>query len=226
MKNIVKDWTKPPYADKYVSMDIGFKDLTFVIFAYYDFKAGKVIVEDEYIINGPAMTTDKLAYAIYDKENELWSYDNDDVEPYMRISDTDHIVLNNLYMNHGLSFKPTDKDNNEAAINDMRMMIGSERIIINPRCKNLIFHLQNATWKDQRRKEYDRSPDAGHYDGVDALKYLLRNIHYHRNPYPANYSVNAYSNTFISPHYREERNSFKEGLKDIFTLGNKKRNKR
>jgi hypothetical protein len=43
---IVKEWKRPPYYDCYVSMDIGVKDLTFLIFAYYDFLSGKLIIED------------------------------------------------------------------------------------------------------------------------------------------------------------------------------------
>jgi hypothetical protein len=50
----------------------------------------------------------------------------------------------------------------------------------------LIFHLKNGIWK-KGGKEFARSPDAGHYDAIDALKYMVRNINYTRNPYPANY---------------------------------------
>jgi hypothetical protein len=68
----------------------------------------------------------------------------------------------------------------------MRIMLKERRIIINPRCVTLIRHLKNAVWK-KGRKEFSRSPDMGHYDAVDALKYMVRNVVYSHNPYPANY---------------------------------------
>lgn len=226
MSRIVKEWPTPVYRDKYVSMDIGFKDLTFLLFAYYDFREGKVVIEDEVVMNGPSMTTDKLAMDIYKKETELWSDEYDTSgEPFLRVSDTNLLLINDLYMKHGLLFEATSKDDSEGSINNMRVMLNAENVIINPRCTQLIFHIQNATWKDDRRKEYDRSPEAGHYDGVDSLKYLLRNIQYFKNPYPARYNMMTSSNTFISPHYKDEDNSFIDGVKDIFNL-NKRKKKR
>lgn len=50
-KEIVKEWPKPPHYDSYVSMDLGGKDLTAVLFAYYDFRADKVVIEDELIMD-------------------------------------------------------------------------------------------------------------------------------------------------------------------------------
>jgi len=224
MGQIVREVPKPKFYDKYVAMDIGFKDLTFILFAYFDFRAGKVVVEDEIVINGPEMTTDKLAYLIYEKERLLWGEElnSDAIEPFLRVADTNLILLNDLYVNHGLIFQPTDKDDNAGSINNMRMMLNSERVLIHPRCKKLIFHVQNATWKDDKRKQYDRSPDAGHYDGVDALKYLLRNVQYHRNPFPAHYNLNLTSSTFISPHFKPEQSSFVEGIKNAFTKKKRK----
>src|ERR1019366_5439171 len=48
---IVKEWPKPPFFDAYEGMDTGGKDLTVVLYAYYDFRAGKVIIENETVIN-------------------------------------------------------------------------------------------------------------------------------------------------------------------------------
>jgi len=222
LKEIVKEWKRPPYFDTYVCMDLGFRDLTFIGFAYFDFRAGKIVIEDELVFDKPQdLRTDHLAYSIYDKEQELWqdSLISDDVyQPYMRVSDIDHFVLNDLYLQHGLQFTPTSKDNLDVMINLVRMMINEERIIIHPRCKNLIFHLQNATWKDHNRKTFSRSPDAGHYDGVAMLTYLVRNVQHHKNPYPADFDLNLNSNSFISPKYKSDKGTFKEGVQEIFSL--------
>ena len=227
MKAIVQDWERPPFMDTYTCMDLGLKDLTFILFAYFDFRRGKVVIEDELVINNPEeLRTDKLAYAIYDKEQELWfdpTMGYEAYKPYLRISDVDHFVINDLYLQHGMEFMPTSKDDQDIMVNNLRMMISNEKIVINPRCKELIFHLQNAVWKDSKKKVMDRSPDAGHYDGVDALKYLVRNIHFSKNPYPATYDLNLNSNSFLSPHWKEETSSFKEGLKEMYAPKTRKK---
>src|SRR5574343_654507 len=58
---IVKEWKRPPYYDCYVSMDIGVKDLTFVLFGYYDFIEAKLIIEDEISFKGKSFTTSIIA---------------------------------------------------------------------------------------------------------------------------------------------------------------------
>lgn len=228
MKEIVMEWERPPFFDSYVCMDLGLKDLTFVIFAYFDFRAGKVIIENEFVSNNPEeLRTDKLAYKIYDMEQELWgelAINGENYEPHLRISDIDHFVINDLYLQHGLMFIPTTKDDQDIMVNNLRMMMSSKKIIIHPRCKELVFHLKNAVWRDMNKKKMDRSPDAGHYDGVDALKYLVRNIHYHKNPYPPTFDLNLNSQSFISPHFKPKSSSFKEGIKDLYSL--KSRNKK
>ena len=55
--------------------------------------------------------------------------------------------------------------------------------------------MKNATW-NKSRKSYERSPDAGHYDAIDALKYLVRNIQQNKNPYPANFGKGYGENWF------------------------------
>jgi hypothetical protein len=91
-----------------------------------------------------------------------------------------------LYALHGLLFYPTQKDNKDMQVNALRMAMAERRVIIHPRCKTLINHLKYATW-DKSRKTFTRSTDGAHYDAVDALIYLLRNIDKNRNPYPSGF---------------------------------------
>jgi hypothetical protein len=188
---VVREWDRPPFFDTYVSMDIGFKDLTVALFGYYDFKAGKMIIEDELVMSGPTMTTNRLAEAIKEKERMLWTSPIGDFKkPVIRVSDNNLILINDLSVLHGLHFTPTAKDQAEAALNNMRIYISQQKIIINPRCKTLIKHLKGAVW-NKKRTDYERSSDMGHYDAVDALSYLMRNISWSKNPYPANYGVGS-----------------------------------
>jgi hypothetical protein len=88
-----------------------------------------------------------------------------------------------------LTFVPAKKDDNESALNNLRVMLATKKIIISPKCKTLIRHLRNCKWKNVETKTtFARSPDNGHYDTVDAAKYLVRSISYSKNPYPAHYN--------------------------------------
>lgn len=194
-KDIVREWPKPPFYDAYVGMDLGFNDLTVVIFGYYDFRAGKIIIEDEiiYDFNKPDRNLQDFTKLIINKEEDLYTniYTNEIKKPYVRVSDIDYIVTNEIYVasKKTLSFDATKKDDNDAAINNLRLLLSGKKIIIDPKCKTLIQHLRNVKWK-KGNKIFARSQDNGHYDAVDALKYLVRRVEGTRNPYPAHYDLN------------------------------------
>jgi F0F1-type ATP synthase delta subunit len=194
-KEIVQEWKTPPYYDCYVGMDLGFKDLTALVFGYYDFKAGKLIIQDELVYNFQEKdkNLEDLSKKIIEKEKELWTnpLTYEVKKPALRVSDIDYIVLNEIskHSNKEVVFQIANKYDNESSINSLRLMVGNKKIIINPKCVNLIRHLRNAKWH-KSKKIFDRSPDDGHYDCVEALKYLVKNINYKKNPYPSNYEIN------------------------------------
>jgi len=195
LKNeITKEWQTPPFYDSYVSMDIGFKDLTVVLFGYYDFKMGKLIIQDELVRNGQNLHLPELANDIIKKEEELWTnpLTNETKSPYIRVSDIDYIVMNELkrHSNYKLHFTAADKKESDAAINNLRVLLGNKRIIINPKCETLLRHLKHVRWKNQNSNQFARSSDDGHYDAVDALKYMVRHVQFNKNPYPHNYGMN------------------------------------
>lgn len=170
-KEIVKDWPRPPFFDAYVAMDIGFVDLTAVIFGYYDFKNDKIIIEDEikFDFSERESHLKTLLDLIDQKEQQLWTnhLTNEVKRPYLRVSDINKIVTNELaVLSHGkITFMDTDKHDKEAALNHLRLLLSSKKIIINPRCKNLIRHLKNVRWASEKNKNtFARSPDNGHYD--------------------------------------------------------------
>lgn len=205
-EKVVKEHKRPPFFDSYVSMDLGIKDFTVVLFAYYDFKANKVIIEDEYVHHGEKFHTGVLAENIKLKEQEHFCdpLSGEVIPPYKRVSDNNLFVINDLYHIHGLSFQPTRKDEKIAAINNLRILLAEEGIIIHPRCETLIRHLKDATWA-KNAKTYDRSDgDKSHYDAVDALSYLIRNIDFQRNPYPPAYQM---ANMFYMKNQKHENPS-------------------
>ena len=217
-ERIVVPWEKPAFYDAYVAMDIGFKDLTVVLFAYYDFKNAKLVIDNELVLNGPKMTTDSLAEEIRLKEVQTFSdpITHEVFKPYLRVSDNNLIVINDLEVLHGLTFLPTSKDNKEAAINNARIEIGKGNVIINPRCETLVKHLKYGVW-NKPRTSYARSADNGHYDAVDAFVYLMRNIHAYRNPYPSNYNHGPSAGRF-DYHQAESESAVAKTFKKMFKI--------
>lgn len=228
---IVRERERPPYYDAYTSGDVGFRDLTVYLFAYWDFLNATLVIEDELVMNGPTMTTDALAKAIMQKEWENFQdQDGNPKRPYMRVMDNNLIMVNDLNRLHQLNFLATDKDNKEAQINHVRMMLRNNQIIINPKCKHLIYHLQNAVWKDSQNKnrEFDRISDTpdfsirgGHADALDALIYLVRNLVRTKNPYPDGYGTLSGANIFQSRVKINTDDNLTRAIKSIVNLDNK-----
>lgn len=217
-EEIVQEWERPPFYDSYTSMDIGVRDLTAVLFGYYDYANDKLIIEDEYTLNGKTMTTDVLAENIQDKEKTLWvdPVTKEVMEPYMRVSDNNLLVIQDLTRLHGMYFIPTKKHDKGSAVNDVRQRIASRQIIINPKCKNLIKHLRYGSW-DKTGKKFSHLSDGSHADCLDALIYMVRNISWGKNPYPRGYQFSRMGgNLFVSPKFKDHRGDFKERLAEVF----------
>jgi hypothetical protein len=177
-------------------MDLGAVDLTGVLFAYYDFRAGKIIIDDELVadFSKKDMNIGRLTENISLKEQTLWTnpITNEFKKPYMRVSDINHIVTQEIAIKSlgKVTFMTASKQDKEASINNMRALLGAKKIIINPRCVNLIRHLKNVKWSSSKnRTTFGRSPDNGHYDLVDALIYLCRAVLFTKNPYPIGYDL-------------------------------------
>lgn len=186
------------YYHKYTAMDLGVKDLTAMLFGYWDFKRAAFVVEDEGEMSGPAMNTLLLVGAIRSKEKELW--DNIDAEtkkekrdyngnpiPFRRVSDNNWpILVQDLSSIHSLTFIETTKDNLEAMINEVRLMVQAGQLLVHPRCKKLIGCLRYGVW-DTKKKAFARSTVYGHFDHLAALVYLVRNLSKSTNPIPADH---------------------------------------
>lgn len=168
------------YLHKYEAMDIGVKrDLTFVLFGYYDFQRAKLCIQAEYYVNGPRMTTPDLAKAIKDIRKELWNE-----KPYKSIADNNNLLLlQDLGLLHDCHFSPTGKDSLEAMVNEMRIWIKNQRIEIDSSCTVLIESIKYGFWNDSRT-DWGRSSTLGHFDALAALMYLIRNVDQVTNPIP------------------------------------------
>lgn len=216
---IIREHKRPPYYDAYVSGDVGFRDLTVYLFAYWDFLQAKLVIEDELVLEGP--TTQEVADGIKAKEATVFRDDYGDPKSvYLRVMDNDLIMINDLQRLHGLNFVPTQKDNLEAQVNHLRMMVANGQIAINPKCKHLIYHLTAATW-DKNKKKFSHLPNSsdqkikgGHADALASAIYLVRNIVKSKNPYPEGYNIPDSSSHFIR-NGKEDLSKYEEILQKM-----------
>ena len=198
------------YYHKYSSIDWGVRDNTACIFGYYDFKKGKLVVEDEFILHGEQVRTDKIAETVKTKERTLdyqvyhdtadkkYQMMNPYEKMYRRIADNSNpLIINDLNVMYHLTFTPTTKDNLQAMIAEVRVWINNGRVAINPRCKELIGCLENAIW-DLHREKFAHSKVYGHFDALAALMYLIRGINQTTNPIPSQAEINPYLQ-FVKP---------------------------
>lgn len=206
---LVKEWKRPPYYHPYTGMDVGGRDWTVVLFAYFDFKADKLIFEDELVYKDQNMYTPTVAKDIEKKEEELWvePLTQEIIKPKKRVSDHNVIFINDIkkHSNYKIIFENANKKDKPAAINFLRVLINADKIIINPRCKTLISHLKNAKWLNTTtNSEFGHCPEGSHYDALDAALYLCRAVDFKSNPYPKDYnSPLEPSNAFYTPDYNK-----------------------
>lgn len=175
---------RPAYYDWYILMDLGFApDFTHVLFCYWHWDLQKLIVEDEICVRN------KLTRQIGDAIREKVGHLGHSTPPAGLFSDNDPQILADLYDSHGYYFQPKQEYDRDASTNRLRDFFRRNKILINFYCKNLIAQLKNGV-KTKNHKDYERSDDLGHLDGIDALRHGLPMIRFDRSPYPENYGVN------------------------------------
>ena len=159
-------------------------DKTACLFARYLFKEAKAYVERELVLEKPNFTTERLAGDIKRICKEL-GYQ----KIYRAAADNNNpSLIADLNSLHSLNFFPTLKDDLEAQVNDLRLWVGSGRLVVHPRCKELIGCLKYGVWND-KRTAFEHSKNFGHFDALAALMYLVRNIDRTYNPIPETYGM-------------------------------------
>jgi len=212
-----------PYYKCYVSMDIGVRDFTVVLFGYYDFMKAALFIEDELVMKGPTMTSDLLQRAIKAKE-AIWFKDKTP-DQILRVSDDNNLILiQDMGYLHQIPFNPTTKDNLDAMVNELRVWVGNGRVNLNPRCAHTIGCLKYGVWdiNKQRKREFARSKVYGHFDGLAALVYLVRNIDQYTNPIPADLHMSELTH-HISAEFDKKREPSRVEIEKI--IGVRRRNR-
>lgn len=181
---LVQDVPRAEHFDAYVAADLGYLDLTVVLFGWWDFKRTRLVVEDELVLQ--RTTSAEIQRQSAEKERALWG----EREPFRRVADASAITVADMRAieaqrsrdDAALWTMPL-KDDKEAAINALRVSLTRGEIVVHPRCRTLISHARHAVW-NEARTSFERSGEMGHFDAVDALLYMHRSVVRNRNPYP------------------------------------------
>ena len=208
---VVEARERPTHFDTYVSIDFGFKDLTFAVFGYLDFENATVVVER--CLTWRHTHSEVIARDSKAMEMELWGG-----KPYRRVADAPLQLIADLNRTHGFSIVPTRKDDKDAQLNALRLAVagaGSYKLAVDPGCEQLIAHMRHAIW-NKSKTSFDRSGDYGHFDGVDALLYLVRNVDFRKNPFPAYDEGVGWDSHHFSENLMDEKQSTKKVLRELF----------
>lgn len=219
---IVPEWSKlqgkciedreiAPYRMWYCVGDLGFNDLTVLLWAWYDFKRAQIVVKYELACDGES------GLDVGFKAKNLEAEHGIAPKPY-RYADAPPQMLADLAGTSpgpGLSFAPVVKDDFDAAVNQLRMLIQRERIVVDPSCTVLLSHLEHGTW-NERRTDFSRRVGFGHWDAIAALLYLTRVVDWNANPYPAIEPGVTNATHFIPPELRAEHERRQQRTRNAF----------
>lgn len=205
---LVKEFDLPKHYEYYGALDPAVADNTAYVVGYYDFINARFIINNEFLLKKEA--TPAIAKKMLQVEKETYG----DKKPYMRVSDTELQLILDLNRLHNVKVVATRKDNKEAQINYLRTLITQNKLFIHPRCENLIRQLKTATWNNNRTS-YERNDVDAHFDLVDALLYLIRNINIHHNPYPQ-YEPEILNNpNIVLNNYKKHNNDLRQIMRGV-----------
>lgn len=207
---LVSDAPANEHVDRYVVGDLGYVDLSVILFAEWDFAAARIVVVDEVVAE--RTTSTEIQQLVADKERGRWG----EARPYRRMLDAPAITRADMVRlqvgdEPATKWQPVRTDDVEAAVNALRLACGKHLLRIHPRCRIAISHLRNGIW-NEKRTAFARSEGLGHFDGVAAMMYLVRHVDRSRNPTPTT-RVDRYTQ-WANPFHREpETRAAREGQK-------------
>jgi len=177
---VVADYKRPPMFDCYGAADMGMRDRTAILSAFFDFTNQCIVVEGEALLDRANTATVAATWGMLEAK---LGYNGRKV---MRVVDDPSLRVSADLTALGLTAMPVHKPGREAAVAAMRVAITSGRVRIKSNLVRLIHQLETAIYKrSESGKNFDFERDAdGHFDLVDALIYLVRSVVWTKNPYP------------------------------------------
>lgn len=210
---LLKNWRKDPlykFWKKYVVADWGGKDKTAIIFAHYNYREKRVIVEDHLDLNGDQITPGIIAQKVKEKVTHLWA---DSADIYYVCDSNNVLVQQEMNIKYRLPFIATNKGRLEGMVEKVKDWEYDDRIAFLEPAEFVLKCVASAHW-NKTRDEFARSKVYGHYDAMAALVYLIRNVDESTDPVPTLNGVDPY-NSFTMPN-SPELVKVQQGLQTIF----------
>lgn len=180
----------PLFFDRYISFDYGHSlDPSACLFGAWDWRRSVLVIQAEKVWDRKT-NTKILCDDIDAIQKSIWG----EHEPYSQFGDMPGGIRTDMWELHRRSILETRKDDKESAVNEVILFIEDLKVQIDPSCTKLIAQLKNATWAKHhglvRKMEFARHKDHGHYDLVDCLIYMVRNVDRNHNPTPKDHGYN------------------------------------
>lgn len=199
--NHVKAFELPEYYKALLSIDLGgIKDKTGSVLVCYDFEHDKLLVVDEFMCPQNTPTGEIVSRARELEASVSWEGTPE------RFADVPGQVQVDMMNDYNYPIRIPAKDDRDAQINSLRLIFTNMRIIIHPRCANLIGCIKSARY-DDKRKDFKRTDAFGHADILMALVYAHRMLDRSTNPFPKR-TINRDKQMQIR--YRDTKDSLEE----------------
>jgi hypothetical protein len=130
--------------------------------------------------------------------------------PFSRISDIDNQFVIDMNNDHAMAIRDADKGPGSAEADEqhLRMLFaarhkdGRPKIVIvrNGYTDDIIWQLRSGMWKVDEtghKTDWQRTKLLGHLDCIAALKYVVRDVKWRRNPFPPEAIDVNKPNTFV-----------------------------
>jgi hypothetical protein len=214
-KAIVRECERPSHYCPFLFADVGYVDATAVLFSYIDFEAQRLVIEDELVAT--QIGTKALVDAVKAREEAVfggaalkhltrrWA----DATP----RELDDLRADGLYFSAARTGE--EKWDKWAGIARLESLVREERVAINPRCRHLVFQIENAI-KNKHHTDLERiparegedptAPIVGHWDALWALAYGAWQIrpYWLQDPFPAFVPI-AGKHAMVPKHIRMAR---------------------
>ncbi len=161
----VRIFTLPLIARLSTTIDWGgVRDKTCAILHCYDYLQNKHMLWDERVFD-PNTSTTEILKGVREMEGQYIVFNrNVDAPPQLLID---------LMQDHNYPCRLPQKDDWQAALNNLNVAMGVGTIWIHPRCKFLRVSAESGIL-NKNKTDFDRNDALGHMDGVAAMMYALR----------------------------------------------------
>lgn len=166
----------------FIVADYGIVDHAGILGCWYDHLENKMVVETEHAEKSMGLRRFKEVLDSFEEDLSDWC---EPIDYCIDVFEQAGFELRNEYM---VPFRRPSKGKLEDQVGVLRNALANERIVINPKCKQLILQLEQGLWKDtEKTKDFERTDEFGHLDLVAALVYAVKFCPWGRRPGQSNF---------------------------------------